>query len=149
MARHCGGSLATSGYYWNPRRWSITPIPRPRGFLPGGPEERYLKVPALAVLALMPLLGGLFVVFLPVIGFALVAYALARKVAALARGGAADLAATVTPGWLPGEAHLTGGRGGAEADKDLPHERGVGDKALEALRKEIAEKREGEENGRD
>lgn len=149
MARYCGGSLATSGYYWNPRRWSITPIPRPGGFLPGGPEERYLKVPAVAVLVLMPLLGGLFVVFLPVIGFALVAYALARKVVALARGGAADLAGTVAPGWRPGEAHLTGRRGEAEADKDLPHEHGVGEKALEALRKEIAERREDEEQGGD
>ena len=149
MARHCGGAPAKSGYYWSPRHWTITPIPRPGGFLPGGPEDRYVKVPAAAVLALMPLLGGLFVVFLPVIGFALVAHALARKALALARGGAADLAGTVAPGWLPGEAHLAGRRGGAEADKDLPHEHGVGDKALEALRKEIAAKRGDEENGRD
>ena len=145
MARHCGGSPAMSGYYWNARRWSITPVAKPGGFLPGGPEERYLKVPAVAVLALMPLLGGLFVVFLPVIGFALVAYALTRKVTALARGGAADLAGTVAPGWRPGEAHLTGRHGGAEPDKDLPREHGAGDQALEALRKEIAEKREHED----
>ncbi len=149
MARHAGGSPAMSGYYWNARKWSITPIPRTGAFLPGGPEDRYVKVPAAAVLVLMPLLGGLFVVFLPVIGFALVAYALARKVGALARGAAADLTGTVAPGWLPGEAHLTGRRGGAEADKDLPHEHGVGEKTLEALRKEIAERREDEKNGRD
>ena len=140
MARHIGGSPAESGYYWSPRNWSITPIPRPGGFLPGGPGDRYLKVPTLAALMLMPILGGLFVVFLPVIGFVLVAYALARKVAALVQGGAADLASTVAPGWRPGEAHLTGQ--GAEADKDLPHEHGAGDQALEALRKEIAQKRE-------
>ncbi len=149
MARHCGGAPAKSGYYWNPRRWTITPIPRPGGFLPGGPEDRYVTLPAAAVLVLMPLLGGLFVVFLPVIGFALVAWALARKMAALARGGAADLAGTMAPGWLPGEAHLAGRRGGAEADKDLPHEHGAGEKALEALHKEIAERREDEEKGDD
>ncbi|HEU4382645.1 MAG TPA: hypothetical protein VFR85_03990 [Anaeromyxobacteraceae bacterium] len=143
MARHIGGSPAESGYYWNPRRWSITPVERPGGFLPGGPEDRYLQIPTLAVLMLLPILGGLFVVFLPVIGFVLVAYALARKVAALARGGAADLASTMTPGWRPGEAHLTGT--GREADKDLPHEHGAGDQALEALRKEIADKRGGDE----
>ena len=139
MARHIGGSPAESGYYWNPRNWSITPIPRPGGFLPGGPRDRFLKVPTLAVLLLMPILGGLFVVFLPVIGFVLVAWALSRKVAALLHGGAADLASTVTPGWRPGEAHLTGKPG--EGDKDLPHEHGAGDQALEALRKEIAHKR--------
>lgn len=145
MARHFGGAPAVSGYYWNPGNWSITPIPRPGGFLPGGPEDRYLKVPALAALMLMPILGGLFVVFLPVIGFALVAYALARKAAALVRGGAADLAGTITPGWAPGEAHLTGKRGEAECDKDLPHGDGAGEKALEALRKEIAARRENED----
>ena len=90
MARHIGGSPAQSGYYWNARAWSITPIPREGGFLPGGPGDRYLKVPTLAVLMLMPILGGLFVVFLPVIGFVLVAYALGKKVAALVRGGAAS-----------------------------------------------------------
>ena len=59
-------------------------------------------------------------------------------------GGAADLASTVTPGWRPGEAHLTGKPG--QGDKDLPHEHGVGDQALEALRKEIADKRQHEDN---
>ena len=143
MAKYTGGMQVSGGYYWNPRNWSITPIPRQGGFLPGGPRDRYLQIPTLAVLLLLPVLGGLFVVFLPVIGFALVAYALARKVAALARGGAADLASTLTPGWRPGEAHLTGKP--ADADKDLPHEHGAGDQALEALRKEIAHRRDGDQ----
>lgn len=143
MARYVGGSPVRSGYYWSPRNWSITPVQRPGGFLPGGPRDRYLKVPTLAVLLLLPVLGGLFVVFLPLVGFALVAYALARKLAALVHGGAADIASTMTPGWRPGEAHLTGT--GAERDKDLPHEHGAGDQALEALRKEIEHKRENDE----
>ena len=112
--------------------------------LPGGRGDRFLRIPMVLVLALLPMLGGLFVVFLPVIGFALVAYALGKKLAALVRGGAADFASTVTPGWRPGEAHLTGKPG--QGDKDLPHEHGVGDQALEALRKEIADKRQHEDN---
>ncbi len=144
MARHVGGTPVQSGYYWHLRHWSITPVPKPGGMLPGGAQDRFLKVPTLAVLMLMPILGGLFVVFLPVIGFVLVAHALVKKVAALLHGGAADLAATVTPGWRPGEAHLTGKPG--QSDKDLPHEHGAGDQALDALRKEIAHKREHENN---
>ncbi|HET6923026.1 MAG TPA: hypothetical protein VFI16_07755 [Anaeromyxobacteraceae bacterium] len=144
MTRHIGGSPAKSGYYWNPRNWSITPVPRQGGVLPGGPSDRYLEVPTLAVLVLTPILGGLFVVFLPAIGFALVGHALARKVAALAGGGAADLATTLAPGWRPGEAHLTGKPG--EAEEELPHGHGAGDQALEALRREIAEKREHEDD---
>ena len=144
MARHIGGSPAESGYYWNLGKWSITPIERPGGFLPGGPRDRFLKVPTLAVLLLMPILGGLFVVFLPLIGFALVGFALWKKAAAMIHGGAEGLASTMTPGWRPGEAHLTGKA--AQADKDLPHEHGAGDQALEALRKEIADKRENDES---
>src|SRR5574341_1544889 len=144
MTRTIGGSPAKSGYYWNVGKWEVIPVEKDGGRLPGGPKDRYLKVPTPALLLLLPVVGGLFVVFLPITGFVLVAYAAAMKVAALARGGAADLAATITPGWRPGEAHLTGKPG--EGDKDLPREHGVGDQALEALRKEISEKRKHEDN---
>ena len=144
MRRTIGGTPVKSGYYWNVGKWEVIPVEKDGGRLPGGPTERYLEVPTLALLLLLPIVGGLFVVFLPVTAFVLVAYALAMNVAALALGGAAGLASTVAPGWRPGEAHLTGKPG--EGDKDLPHEHGAGDQALEALRKEIATKREHEDD---
>jgi hypothetical protein len=139
MTTSIGGTAVRSGYYWNLGKWEVIPVERDGGLLPGGRGDRFLRLPVLAVLLLLPMLGGLFVVFLPVIGFVLVAWALGKKMADLARGGAAGLASTVTPGWRPGEAHLTGKPG---EEEDLPHEHGAGDQALEALRKEIAEKRE-------
>jgi hypothetical protein len=144
MTTTIGGTAVRSGYYWNLGKWEVIPVERDGGQLPGGRGDKFLRIPVVVVLALLPMLGGLFVVFLPVIGFALVAYALAKKVAALVGDGAADLASTLTPGWRPGEAHLTGTPG--EADKDLPHEHGAGDQALEALKKEIADKREHQDN---
>ena len=144
MTTSIGGTAVRSGYYWNLGKWEVTPIERDGGQLPGGRGDKFLRVPVVAVLLLLPMLGGLFVVFLPVIGFVLAFYAAVRPVVGLFKRSARDLAATVTPGWRPGEAHLTGKPG--EGDKDLPHEHGAGDQALEALRKEIAEKREHEDN---
>ena len=84
------------------------------------------------------MLGGLFVVFLPVIGFVLAFQAAARPIVGLFRKSAAELASTVTPGWAPGEAHLTGKRAekGAEEGK-APR----ADERLEKLEQEIEAKR--------
>jgi hypothetical protein len=137
MAKHFGGSPAQSGYYWSPRHWSVTPVPRQGGILPGDPGDTYVKIPLVAAILLAPILGGLFVVFLPFIGFALFLHAVARKLLGAVRKGAAHLAATMSPGWRPGEAHLTGKRGGLE-DHEVPAK----SEAMEKLAKEIQEKRE-------
>ncbi len=137
MAKYSGGNLVHGGYYWNPRAWSVTPIPDEGSMLPGGSADHYVKIPILAALALMPLVGGLFVVFLPFIGFALTFYAIARKLAGGAKRRAEELAATVAPGWVPGEAHLTGKRSEKDGEKGAP----ARDERLEKLEKEIEEKR--------
>ena len=87
-------------------------------------------------LLLAPLLGGLFVVFLPFIGFAMFFQWVFRKVTGSAREGARDLAATVTPGWRPGEVHMTG-RALDAKDEELPAG-GAGEKALEDVAAEVA-----------
>jgi hypothetical protein len=141
MTRHFGGSPAKSGYYWNPGKWTITPIPAEGGTLPGDHGERYLRIPLLAAILLAPILGGLFVVFLPFIGFALFFLALARKLAGAAKRVGEELTATLAPGWRPGEAHLTGKRRDL-ADKEVP----AASEAIEKLAKEIEEKRGGGES---
>ncbi len=137
MAKYFGGSLVHSGYYWNPKAWSVTPIPDEGGMLPGGPSDSYVKVSILVALALMPIVGGLFVVFLPFIGFALTFYVIARKLAGWVKKSAEGLAATVSPGWVPGEAHPTGKRAEKESEKGEPAK----DEKLDKLSKEIEEKR--------
>ncbi len=138
MARYLGGHAVQSGYYWNMGGWTITPVAEHGGVLPGDASQKYMKVPLVAVFLLMPLLGGLFVVFLPFIGFALFFHAIARKLVGGARRGAEELAATVTPGWVAGEAHLTGKPGEkkeGEAGEPAKSE------SMEKLEKEIREKR--------
>lgn len=142
MARFSGGSSVPGGYYWNPRHWSVTPVERDGGRLPGPSSDRYLRIHWLTAFLLAPLLGGLFVVFLPFIGFAMFFQWAFQKVAGSAREGARDLAATVTPGWRPGEAHMTG-RALDGKHEELPAG-GAGEKALEDVAAEVARRRAGE-----
>jgi hypothetical protein len=146
MARFSGGSSVPGGYYWNPRHWSVTPVRNDGEKLPGTSADRYLRIHFLVALVLAPLLGGLFVVFLPFIGFAMLFQWAFQKVTGSAREGARDLAATVTPGWRPGEAHMTG-RALDPKGEQLPAG-GAGQKALEDVAAEVAERR-AREDGQD
>ncbi len=147
MARFIGGSAVPGGYYLNARRWTITPVAKDGDRLPGAPSETFLRIHWLAALLLAPVLGGLFVVFLPFIGFAMFFEWAFLKVSGKAAAGARDLAATVTPGWAPGEAHLTG-RALDPKHPELPAG-GAGEAALHEVAEEIARKRaaDGEKDG--
>jgi hypothetical protein len=96
-------------------------------------------------LLLAPVLGGLFVVLLPFIGLGLFLRLAWRKLTGSVREGARDLAATVTPGWRPGEAHLTGRPLDPKAEQ-LPAG-GAGESALEQVADEVARKRRETRNG--
>ena len=132
-----GGSAVQGGYYLSKSHWEIFPVARDGQKLPGPDSEHYVRIPTAAALGLMPVLGGLMVVFLPFIGLYLTAKAAARPVAGMFHRSAQDLAATVTPGWAPGAAHLTGkateNKEGEEAKAQDPN--------LAALAKEVEEKR--------
>lgn len=79
MAKYNGGNTVKAGFYWNTKNWEITVLSGAGGNLPGTPEERFLKVPMPALLLLGPIMGALFVMFLPFIGFALVFRHLGEK----------------------------------------------------------------------
>jgi hypothetical protein len=132
------GSAVRSGYYFNAARWHVEPIANDGDHLPEG-NGRWMKVPTIAALLLVPILGATFLMFLPLIGFVLLAHAMATKVVGLFHASAADLAATMSPGWAPGEAHFTGKRPeNAGAEEKGPTEKGD---ALDALAEEIERKR--------
>lgn len=72
MTRNAGGSRAKAGFYWNPAEWEMVTVPEGGGVLPGGPAQRYRRIPTAGMLLLAPAMGAAFVVFLPLIGFGLV-----------------------------------------------------------------------------
>jgi hypothetical protein len=68
-----GGDTVKAGFYWRTQRWEIVPVEGEGAVLPGDGGERYYRIPTLGMLVAAPLMGALFVVFLPFIGFAIVA----------------------------------------------------------------------------
>ena len=137
MTTISGGSAVPRGYYLSRSSWEIFPIARDGERLPGPAAEHYVKVPTAAALLVMPVLGGLMVVFLPFIGLYLTAKAALHPVAGIFHRSAQDLAATVTPGWAPGATHFTG----KATEEKAADEAKAGEAKLEALAKEVAEKR--------
>ncbi len=74
-----GGANVKGGYYWDTARHEFVTVEGKHGTLPGTPAEKYVKVPGLLFMPLALVLGALFVVFLPLIGLAMVPILLVRK----------------------------------------------------------------------
>lgn len=111
MLAHRGGTRVRAGFYWDRARWTLVTLPGEGGVLPGGEERGYLKVPVPLLLLLAPVMGGLYVLFLPFIGFTMViGLATRRAVEGIGRALAA-LLATLGPAWRPGEAYFAERRG--------------------------------------
>ena len=75
------GEAAKAGFYFNLRTWEMDLHRKDGKALPGDDGDRHVRVPALALLFLGPVMGFFFVVFLPFIGFALVARELGHHAA--------------------------------------------------------------------
>jgi hypothetical protein len=135
MTSYAGGTQVKKGYYIDGKTFAFTNIERDGEALPADPDTRFVKIPTLAVMAVAPALGGLFVVLLPFVGFGVALHAIGRRLGQKARAGASEVAATLAHGLIPGEAHLAG----------KPAEKSAGprpcDSEADALAKEIDEKR--------
>jgi len=135
MATYAGGTAVKRGYYIDARKFELVSIQQDGGMLPRGAETRWLRVPTLLVIAMAPALGALFVVTLPFVGFGVVVYEIAKRLAPGAKVSAREIAATVAPAWVPGEAHLAGA---PAKDEPAP---ATSDEEVDALAREIEAKR--------
>ena len=142
MTNLMGGTRVTKGYYFDMKRWALQTVARDGDQLPHTAAHVYFHVPLLLVFVIAPLMGAAFLMFLPFIGFYVVFQAALRPVARLFRRSATEMAATVQPGWQPGEAHLTGRRSESGHPEDGRPSAAEGD--LLKLEREIAAKRRGE-----
>jgi hypothetical protein len=132
------GTPVKSGHYFSLKTWTVHAVPHDGEALPGARDERWVAMPLAVAVAAAPLLGAAFLMFLPAIGFYLVAAAAVKPVTNLFRKTTTELAATMSPGLVPGEAHLTGKKGEEVATK----EGAAGEsRELDALQAEIAAKR--------
>jgi len=121
MRKHEGGEKVPGGFYWKQNNWEIEVVKGDEGILSGDAGTTYLRIPTLAMLVGAPVMGGLFVVFLPFLGFAMLFNHLGKKAVSGLKQAADEVGAAVGPAWQPGEAHFAGkkknGKKGAEAAK--------------------------------
>lgn len=91
MKRYYGTNQVKMGFYWNPARWEIVTIPKGGGVLPGERDARYVRFPLLLVMMLGPVVGAAYVIFLPLIGFAMLFGFVGKKLLAAAQRAVGDL----------------------------------------------------------
>lgn len=135
MAGNRGGDTVKGGYYWNMQKWDATFVEGPAGDLPGGGDEVFRRIPTLLLLVAAPLMGALFVMFLPFIGIALLLQHIARAATQAAGETLERVLRSVSPAWRPGMAFLAGKAGKKRTAKTEATE------GLDALEKEIEERR--------
>lgn len=84
--KHKGGSETKGGFYWKKGAWEVVTVEGKTGVLPGGQESEYIKLHGLLLLPVALIISIAYVVFLPVVGFAMIFGTLFKKIArALAR----------------------------------------------------------------
>lgn len=79
MLRNKVGEHVKGGFYWNAREWALQVIPREGGTLRGEPGTVHYRLPLLVMLVVAPLMGAAYAMFLPFLGFAMVAMYLAGR----------------------------------------------------------------------
>lgn len=106
MTTYTGTQQVDPGLYMNLRKFAITSVEQ-REALPGAVTDTYYHVPMLLMLAAAPVLGLAFVIFLPFIGFAMVAYLLGSKAVELGTNVVEQMGRVRRPGWAPALAFLS------------------------------------------
>jgi len=137
MKRYHTETRVQGGYYLNTTSWEINAIDGEAGQLPGPKGTTAIRLPTLMMVIAALLLSFVFIVFLPAAGFVLFAGVVAAFVIKEARRAGLALAHLFAPQWRPGEAWLT------RTNKTPPTEEKP--EALEEVRKEVEERRPGEE----
>jgi hypothetical protein len=138
MAITRGGDMVRGGYYWNMQKWDATFVEGKEGALPGSAKETYRRVPVPLLLLGAPIMGALFVMFLPFIGIALLVQQMTRAGMELAGDALERVLMSVSPSWRPGMAFLAGR---AAKRRARQHDE-VPDETLNALEQEIRERRQ-------
>lgn len=105
MTRYQGGSMVPGGYFFDLQHWSFKAVSGEEGQLPGDATAKYVKEPLVAVIPGVLIVSLAFLVFFPLIGFALAGQAAFNALRGVAKN-AAD--ATLAGSMTPGEAYLAG-----------------------------------------
>ena len=104
MTRYSGGDSVGAGMYWNPKSMNVVGL-RTEGILPGGEELSYRRLPSFVLFLLMIALGGVYVLFLPVLIICTTVYMVGVSVLGSLF---LQMRKSMSFGWRPSEAYLSG-----------------------------------------
>ena len=133
MTTYTGRQTVHAGLYLNTATYHMESL-NADGTLPGTELQTYWRVPMLAMLAVAPLLGLAFVMFLPFVGFAVMLKLVGTKVLQLVGGAAADGVRVLRPSWAPALAFLTRSKPGNRDEKS------AGNPANDAWKEDVEKK---------
>jgi hypothetical protein len=140
MKRYYGNQAVDPGIYFCPKDFAFKSMDD-SGRLPGTGDELYWRVPALAMLAVAPVIGLLYVIFLPLVGFVMLGAVVFEKLAAVAREGAARAVPLLRPAWQPARAFLARGKARKPEEKAAAREPEA-DAWAETVREELEKEEE-------
>ena len=106
MTTYTGRQQVEAGIYLNTQTFSIETL-NAVGNLPGTELENYRRIPMIAMLAAAPILGLVYVMFLPLIGFGMVLHLLGTKTMQLVGDAATEGVRVMRPSWAPAFAFLS------------------------------------------
>lgn len=110
MDEYRGGERVTQGVYLDLTSLDLFQSPVQGAVLPGDADKKYRQIPAPLALAAAPLLGLVYVVFLPVLGIAgLLAFAM-RQIGRAVLPSGAQVGRAALLDWVPGVSYLVRGR---------------------------------------
>jgi hypothetical protein len=104
MTRYSGGDSVGAGMYWNLKSMNVVGL-KAEGILPGGEELSYRRLPFFVLFLLMIALGGVYVLFLPVLIICTTIYMVGVRVFGSLF---LQMRKSVPFGWRPAEAYLAG-----------------------------------------
>ncbi len=83
--KYSSGMFVPCGTYLNTKEWAFHGVP-PEGDVLEGEGVTYYRLPVLLVIALAPVIGLAFILFLPVAVPAVLVYGIARRITISTRG---------------------------------------------------------------
>jgi hypothetical protein len=95
--RYVPGASVPSGTYLNRKSWELVQIPEGGGYVPAGEDITYYRMPLLLVLAMGPLAGLAFILFLPLAGSIAAIYMAMKVIAGSIPWGGGKHAGGATP----------------------------------------------------
>lgn|SRR5512147_1487205 len=114
MLTYKGGNRVGKGTYWNLRKGLRVDVVED-DILPGDTASTFLRMPVAVMLLSGPFIGLLYAILMPVIGIVTVAAFAGRSIL---RGMYNLVAKSISFGWQPKNAYLTGKKKKEKKDKE-------------------------------